>query len=306
MDLKPLPYCYFNSQITELESAKISIMTHALQYATACFEGVRGYYQDGKIHLVKLREHQERLKNSEKILKMETPESVDQQMEIIVDLVKRNQPKSGIYVRPFTYMSDEQIVPRLYDLTPKFACYMFEMGDYLDMSRGMTLMVSSWRKVSDDAMPTHTKASAIYLNAALAKTEAHENGCDDAIVLNSNGKVAEGSANNIFLVSGEKLITPDLSQNGLQGITRLCAIEIARDLGIEIIERGVDRSELYIADGVFLTGTAAQVAWVEKIDGRLIGSGQIHPLAAKIKDIYFAAVTGQEKKYQNWLTIVDV
>lgn len=307
-----LKYVYFKNQITEKENAKISIATHTLQYGTGVFEGIRGYYvnfNDGNqsvINLVKLKEHYKRLLNSAKILGFKPTWRIDELCEITIQLVKKNSPKTGIYIRPFIYQAGEVISPKLSGIELDLAIYIIELGDYLPTDRGLKGIVSSWRRSSDNSLPCRAKINGLYVNSSLAKSEAIMKGVDEAIFLNEDGTVSEVSAANIFIVRDKKLITPPLTANILEGITRDCIINIAKDNMIEVVERPIQRTELYIADEVLAVGTGVQVAWFSEIDGRKIGDGNQGEISKLLQKIYFDAVQGKIDKYKNWLTEVKI
>ena len=283
--------------------AKIGVMTHALNYGTGVFEGIRAYWNEGQdqLYLLKMREHYERLQQSCRIMRMELPHTIDELCEITRQLAEMNGYRQDIYIRPLAFQDEETITPRLHDVSDAFALYMVPMGNYIDVEAGIRVAVSSWRRMDDNMIPPRAKVTGLYVNSALAKTEALENGFDEAIMLTQAGYVSEGSAENIFLLIDNTLVTPSSSQNILMGITRASVIEIAREeLGIETVERPVGRSELYVADEVMLTGTGAQISPVIEIDRRLVGSGDVGPITARLQHIYFDAVRGDHPKYTSW------
>lgn len=295
---------FFRGKIVPFEDANISIMTHAFNYGTAVFEGIRGYWNKGKnqMFLLKLKEHCERLKASSSILKMNLKYSVEDMCKITVDLVKKNDYKEDIYIRPIAYKSSQRIGLGLIGIEDDLCIYLAPFGDYLDISKGIRVCTSTWNRVSDNAVPARAKITGIYINSSLAKAEAIESGFDEAILLSSSGHVAEGSAENIFMVRKGKLITPSVSDDILEGITRASLIELARqEFGIETIERSIDRSELYIADELFFCGTGAQVSPIIEVDRRKIGSGIIGSITAKIQSAYFKAARGDDERYRDWV-----
>jgi len=285
----------------------VSIMTHGLSYGTGCFEGIRGYWNAEKeeLYLFRIREHFERWHRSCQILNFNLPYTVDELIEISRELVRRNEQRENIYLRPFAYKADELIGVRLHDLRDSFVIYSVPMGDYIPIDGGLRCAVSSWRRVDDNMIPARAKVSGAYVNSALAKTEAQLNGFDEAILLTAEGHVSEGSAENIFLVIGGELVTPAPSENILLGITRDTVMKLAqREMGRITRERQVDRTELYIADECFLCGTGAQIAPVIEIDHRKIGNGKIGPVSAEIQRIYFDVVRGRRTEYLDWCTPV--
>ncbi|MCR9140848.1 MAG: branched-chain amino acid transaminase [bacterium] len=297
---------YHQGAYKALSECKVNMATHALQYGTMVFGGVRGYYNEDRknLFLFRLNDHFQRLHRSARIMQMQAPLSAEQMIDIALELARRNQYRKNVYFRPFIYKSALQLSPRLHDVEDDFAMYTIPLNDYLDTSRGMRAAVSSWRRIDDNIIPTRSKASGGYINSALAKSEAVQNGFDEAIFLDTRGFVSEGSAENIFLVRDGALITPHLAASVLEGITRRSIIQIAKDQGIEVIERDVGRTELYIADEVFFCGTGAQLAWVAEIDRREIGDGEIGPITQRLRDIFMRTVNGENDDYRDWLTPV--
>ncbi|AFM13491.1 branched-chain amino acid transaminase [Turneriella parva] len=297
---------WFDGKFVALKDANLNIRTHALQYGTAYFGGMRAYYNEGKknLYLLRLEDHHARLAQSGRILRMHWNMPFSEFRDITVKLLKDGGWRENCYLRPFIYKSELSLSPRLHNVEDKFALYAIPLNDYLDTTRGMRAAVSSWTRLSDNQIPARAKATGGYINSALAKSEALENGFDEAIFLDHRGFVSEGSAENIFLVRGGKLITPGTSSSILEGITRRTVIEIAADLGIETIERDISRTELYVADEVFFTGTGAQIAWIESIDRREIGEGKIGPITEKLRSTFFAYASGELPQYMKWLTPV--
>ncbi|MEM8779991.1 MAG: branched-chain amino acid transaminase, partial [Cyanobacteria bacterium P01_G01_bin.49] len=261
-----LPIAYFENEFVPFEAAKISIATHSLHYGTAAFGGMRGIpdpENSGQILLFRLERHCKRLSQSAKFLNYDLP--FDKLQQIIIDFVKKNKPSQSFYIRPLVYTSGLGIAPRLHKIDKDFFVYGLEMGDYLS-SDGIKCRVSSWYRQEDRSFPLRGKISAAYITSALAKTEAVESGFDEAILMNSQGKVCEATGMNIFIVRNGQLITPGFDQDILEGITRDSILTLAKDLGIPTLERPIDKSELFIADEVFLCGTAAKVAPVKQIE----------------------------------------
>jgi len=298
-------YAFFNGKIVPLAEAKIGVMTHAFNYGTACFEGIRGNWNNDQeqIYLFRPRDHYQRLLNNCRILKLSIPHTVDELCQLTVELIEKNGYREDLYVRPLAYKSSEVVGVRLHDLDDDFLIFVTPFGPYLDITKGITCCVSSWRRIDDNMIPPRAKITGLYVNSALAKTEAADNGFDEAIMLTHEGHVSEGSGENVFLVMDGSLVTPPSSDNILIGITRDTVIKLAKwELGIETIERQIDRSELYIADECFLTGTAAHVTPVLEIDHRKIGNGQVGSITKKLQDLYFNIVQGRNKKYLDWCT----
>jgi len=281
-------------------------MTHSLHYGTAIFEGIRGNWnsEQKQIYLFRLREHYERLYSGCRVLKINLPYSIDELCQITSELVKRCGFQEDVYIRPLAYKSSESLGVRLHNLEDDFLAFVIPWGPYLDMDKARC-GVSSWRRPDDNVIPPQIKITGLYINNALAKTEAVENGFDEAIMLTPDGYVSEGSGENIFLVIDGKLATPASYNNILKGITRDTVIKLAKnELGIETIERPIDRSELYIAEECFLTGTAAHITPVAEIDHRKVGSGEIGEITSKLQKIYSEVIRGNNPKYLDWCTPV--
>jgi branched-chain amino acid aminotransferase len=290
-----------------VERGVISVRTHGFAYGTGCFEGIRGYWneEDQQVYLFHLREHYERLLRSCRTLQMSIPYTVDQLIEISIELVRRNNQREDVYLRPVVYKSEQIIGVRLHDVKDEFILTSEPMGNYVEIT-GLRCGVSSWRRIDDNAIPARAKICGAYVNSAFAKSEALQNGFDEAIMLTHDGHVSEGSAENIFLVENGQLITPAPSENILLGITRATVMKLAqRELGITTQERQIDRTELYSAEEVFLCGTGAQVAPVIEVDRRLIGDGKVGPITSKLQEIYFDVARGKHPAYRDlWCTPV--
>ena len=297
-------YVFINGEYIEASEAKLPVRTHAFLYGTSVFEGIRAYFnqEENQMYAFRVREHYERLLKSAKIMWMNSPYSLDDYCNITKELLKRNNYRQDAYIRPTLYKSAIKVGPTLTDNEDSFLIFTTPFGDYFDNTKGLKLCVSSWRRTSDNAIPPRAKVSGAYANSALIKTDAHEAGFDDAVVLSENGQVTEGSAMNIFLVSNGKLITTTATDDILVGITRSTVIELAKELGIPTEERTIDRTELYLADEVFCCGTRAQIVYVESIDHRVIGNGQIGQITKQIQDLYFDVVKGKVEKYKEWCT----
>jgi branched-chain amino acid aminotransferase len=294
-----LPIAYFRNQYLPFEQANISIATHALHYGTGAFGGLRGIpdpADPNQILLFRLDRHAKRLSSSAKLLNYDLP--AEKIQSTIETFVQKNRPDKSFYIRPFVYTSDLGISPRLHDIEKDFFVYGIELGDYLSPD-GVTCRISSWARQEDRSLPLRGKISGAYITSSLAKTEAVESGFDEAILLNSLGKVSEASGMNIFLVRNGQLIAPGFDQDILEGITRDSILTIARDLGIPIVERPVDKSELFIADEVFLSGTAAKITPVKQIEiYKLPGD---RPITDKIREVLTAVTENREPKYQDWV-----
>jgi len=297
---------FHQGEFKPLKECNVNIMTHALQYGTMVFGGIRGYYNKEKDNVFIFRpyDHFQRLHNSAKIMQMKPPYSIEEMVNILKELVKRNNYKSNIYFRPFIYKSALRLSPSLHDVEDSFSCYTLLLDEYLDTNRGLRVAVSSWRRIDDNIIPTRAKVSGGYANSALAKSEALQNGFDEAIFLDSRGYVSEGSAENIFIVRNGILYTPPNHAALLEGITRRSIIEIAKEENIPFEIRDIARSELYIADEVFFTGTGAQVAWIAEIDRRVIGKGTIGPITKYLKEKFNHIVYGNDPEYSEWIVPV--
>jgi branched-chain amino acid aminotransferase len=299
-------YAFFRKQFIPLSEAKIGLMTNFIHYGTGAFEGIRGNWNEDQkqIYLFRLKEHFERLLNGCKVLKIELPFSVEDLCRQTVELVARSGFKENVYIRPVAYKSTEAMGVRLHNLEADYFSFVMPWGRYLDTDK-CRVGVSSWRRPGGNFASPQSKITGGYINSAFAKTEAHDNGYDEAIVLNEYGRVAEGSGENIFLVIDGKLVTPGIYENILTGITRSSVIEIAKkELGIETIERPVERTELYSAKEAFFTGTAAHIAPIAEVDHRLVGDGEIGPVTRELQALYFDIIVGKNPKYLNWCTPV--
>lgn len=294
-----LSIAYFKGQFVPFAEANISIATHALHYGTGAFGGLRGIpdpQNPNQILLFRLDRHCQRLSSSARFLQYDLPAEKIQQ--VIVDFVLKNQPRTSFYIRPFVYTSDLGIAPRLHKVEKDFFVYGLELGDYLS-PEGVACRVSSWCRQEDRSFPLRGKISGAYITSSLAKTEAVESGFDEAILLNAQGKVSEASGMNIFIVRNGTLITPGPEQDILEGITRDSILTLARDLGIPVIERPIDKSELIIADEVFLSGTAAKITPVRKIENYNLSSDR--PITEKLRHQLTEITEGRNPNYDDWV-----
>ncbi|MBI2597213.1 branched-chain amino acid transaminase [Candidatus Daviesbacteria bacterium] len=295
------PYAFFQEKIVRVEDAKISIMTNALQYGTGIFAGIRGYYNEnnGKpfLSVFRIEDHYTRFLNSLKIIGVSLGYNKEQLIDITLNLLKKNNPHKDTYVRPLAYAGSVNLSPNLTrDNKFDLAIYTIPLGDYLPTNKGLSAKVSSFRRISDNAIPARAKISGAYINSALARKEAADAGFDEAIFLTEDGHVAEGSAENIFIVRNGILITPPVSDEVLEGVTRRTVMEIAKEEDIPVLERSIDRSEIYIADEAFFCGTGVQVVWINNVDGRQLGNGKRGLITAKIQDKYFGIVRAGERQ----------
>ena len=300
-------FAFFGGAIVPIEQAKVSIMTHTFNYGTGCFEGIRAYWNDDEeqLFIFRMPEHYERLHRSSRILLCELPYTVEQLGQITVELLRREGYREDCYIRPLVYKATEGVGVRIHGLEDGFAMFALPFGKYVESEEGCRACVSSWRRLDDNMIPPRAKVIGSYVNSALSKTEAALNGYDEAIVLDEEGHVSEGSAENLFIVRNGMLVTPGETSNILEGITRQTVIELAKEeLGLETVVRPIDRTELYAAEEVFFCGTGVQIAVVAEIDHRPVGTGKIGPVGRKIRDLYFDIVRGKNPKYRHWCTPV--
>lgn len=298
---------FFNDQFVPIEQAKVSVMAHAFNYGTAVFEGIRGYWNAAheQLYVFRLREHSERLLQSGHLLHMKIPYSAADIDGLIIELLRREGYRTNVYIRPLIYKADEIIGVRLHDLQDRLTIFAVPFGRYIEKEEGASVCISSWRRNDDNALPPRAKVSGGYVNSAFIKSDAQLKGFDDAIVLNQDGHVSEGSAQNLFMIRGGKLITTPVTANILEGITRATVLELAQaELGLETQVREIDRTELYLAEELFLCGTGVQIAAVTTVDHYRIGNGMIGPITQQLRDLYFRVVNGEVEKYRGWCTPV--
>jgi branched-chain amino acid aminotransferase len=302
-----MPLAYFNHQFLPLENATVSIATHALNYGTGCFEGIRAYHnaEEDRLYIFRLREHYQRFLRSCAIMRIDPGYSVDEMIDRTLELLQRQDFHEDVYIRPLAFKADPVIKVSLDGISDQFGLFAVPLGDYLPTS-GIHVMVSAWRRVEDNAIPSRAKITGSYVNTALAVTDAHLAGFDDAIFLTEAGHVAEGSAANLFMVRDGKLVTPDISENILEGITRQTVTEIGADLGIATVSRAIDRTELYVADELFLVGTGVQISPITRIDHRSVGDGNVGEWTLKLQQLYNEIVRGMSPAYRHWVTAVEL
>jgi branched-chain amino acid aminotransferase len=300
-------YAFFRGQIVPIGEAKVSIMTHAFNYGTGCFEGIRAYWNEdeGQLYVFRQKEHYERMHRSTRILRIHLPHSVDELCAITLELLRREDYHEDTYIRPLAYKADEIIGVRLHGLTDEFAMFAVPFGRYIEREEGAHVCISSWQRVDDNATPARAKITGAYINSALSKTDAVLSGYDEALVLTTTGHISEGSAENFFMVRDGVLVTPSVTSNILEGITRDTVMTLAREeLHMQTIERSIDRSEIYICEEAFLTGTGVQIAAITQVEHRPIGTGSIGPVVSRLRELYFDAVRGKIPKYRHWCTPV--
>ena len=296
-------HAYFRGSIIPYSEAKIGVLTHALNYGTAVFAGMRGYWnaEEEQLFVFRPLDHFRRFLDSAKIMNMEfdhTPQSLAQ---VIVNLLRIDNYHRDVYIRPLAFKSDEVIGVKLHDLHNELSIVAVPFDRYVANDTDAHVTFSSWRRVDDNAIPARGKISGAYANSALAKTDAVRAGFDEALVLNQDGHVSEGSAMNVFMVRNGSVITPPITDNILEGITRRTVIELVRnELGLPVIERSIDRTEVYLCEEFFMTGTAAQIIAATRVDYRPVGSGVMGPVAVEVRRLFDDAVRGRNPKYRHW------
>jgi len=306
----PQEMAFFRGNIVPISEAKVSVMTHALHYGTAVFEGVRGNWNEAqnKLFVFRMAEHYDRLLQGCRMMLMDIPYSTEDLCNITIELLQSCGYKQDLYIRPLAYKSQELVANlRLQDLDSDFTLMAVPFGAYIDAEGAIDCTTSSWRRIDDTIIPPRVKISGHYVNSILAKTEATLAGFDEAIMLTQDGDVSEGSGENLFMVVNGSIFTPPVADNNLTGITRDSAITLAKDLlGIEVVERRIRRSELYLCDEVFLTGTAAHITPVGSLDRRPIGEGGVGPITTKLRDAYVEVIKGDNPDYIRWCTEVPL
>ncbi|GMR11237.1 MAG: branched-chain amino acid transaminase [Anaerolineae bacterium] len=300
-------YAYFKGEIVPYSEAKVGVLTHALNYGTAAFGGIRGYWNEEQEQLFVFRplDHYERLLSSGKLICSEDTFTTEGLRDITFELLRKEGLTEDCYIRPLLYKADEMIGVRLHDLTDEITIVAVPFRKYVEHDDRAHVTFSSWRRVDDNAMPARGKISGVYVNTALVKTDALRAGFDEALVLNNDGHLAEGSAENVFMLRNGTLVTPPVTDNILEGITRRTVIELAeKELGLEVIERSIDRTEVYLCEELFLTGTAAKITAVTKVDFRDVGTGEMGPITRQLREIYEDIIRGRESKYAHWVEAV--
>ena len=298
---------FFEGKVVPLEEAKISVVTHAFNYGTGVFEGIRGNWnaEQGQLALFRVSDHYERLLRSCAVLNIKLPYSINDFERITLDIVEKTGFQEDIYIRPLAYKSSDVVGLRIHDLADDFLIYVVPFGNYLESDKGIRCTFSSWQRMEDTIIPPSAKITGMYVNNSLAKSEAIWRGYDEAIMLTRDGYVSEGSGENVFLINNGVLHTPAVTDQILEGLTRNTVMTFAREkFGLETVERRILRSEFFVADECFLTGTAAHVTPVLEVDGRPIGTGQIGPVTARLQAKYFDIVRGVDTRYAGWLTPV--
>jgi branched-chain amino acid aminotransferase len=302
-------YAFFEGAIVPIEDAHVSITCNTLHYGIGCFGGLRAFWNEehDELYLFKPHDHFRRLLNSARFLLCELDYTIEQLTDITVELLRKEGWKQNVYIRPIVYKDDGVFRVQLHDSNDKLAIFSQPVGSYIKADGALSVGFSSWRRVDDNAIPARGKVCGTYVNSALAKSEAVLNGYQEALVLNQDGHVSEASAANLFIVRDGVLITPPITDNVLEGITRKAVIQFARDdFGLEVVERSIDRSELYLADEAFFCGTGVGVAAIGEIDHRVVGNGNSWPIAERMLTQYMRVVTGREEKYRSWLTPIHL
>ncbi len=298
---------YFDGAFMPLGGANVNIATHGLHYGTGCFEGVRGYWNEDhqQLYVLKLREHVDRFFRSCRVLRIQPPFTQDEMHSITLEMLRLNNFRCDVYIRPIAFKSARTIKLTLSSLADSFAIFAFPFGLYAHRDGGLNVCVSPWRRIDDNTIPARAKVTGSYINASLATEDAARGGYDEALMLTHNGNLSEASSANVFLVRHGKLITPSVADNILEGITREAVMELARvEMGLEVEERSVGRTEAYIADEVFLTGTGVQIEPIASIDGRPVGTGRPGPVTTQLQALYASAVHNEAARYADWCTPV--
>lgn len=298
---------YFEGNVVPLSEAKIGILTHAFSYGTGCFEGIRAYYNEdhGQLYVFRGLEHYQRLQESAHILLMDLPMSPEALVDKTVELLTGSGIYTDAYIRPMMYKADEIIGVRLHNLRSELYITVQPFGNYIDIDRALNVGVSSWKRLDDNMIPARAKITGSYVNSAFAKSEALMNGFDEAIMLDNNGHVSEGSAENLFMLRNGVVYTPPVTANILEGITRNTIMTLFREeLGLSVVEREIDRTELYVCEELILCGTGAQIAPVGSVDHRKIGDGGVGELGRTLQNLYFEVVRNNVPKYSHWCTPV--
>jgi len=304
MEFKEFNYVWLDDQIVEWNDAKVPVMTHAIHYGTSVIEGIRAYAAKNNLYIFRLADHMKRLHRSAAVYSIPMKHSVNELVDATVEIVKKNQIKSSCYIRPLTFVGFHGIDLNVNEKSPTHtAILVFTFEQYLN-SKGIRACISSWRRISDLSTPPLAKAGGNYINSILATQECKRNGYDEAIMLDKDGNVSEAPGENVFIVRDGRIFTPPVSSSVLEGVTRDSAIKVAKDMGYELVERAIPRTELYLSDEVFLTGTAAEVTPVVSVDDHQIGDGNEGDVTKSIREMYSKIVRAEVKAYMDWLTPV--
>ena len=302
-EVHPNTWIYHDGEFGRYHDIRLGLMTHALHYGTGCFEGIRAYWnaKQEQLHLLQAPAHYDRMRRSANVIRMELPHSTEELVDITIEVLRRNEFKSDTYIRPLLYASSEEIGVRLHNLKHSFFIYAIPFGKYVEIESGIRCMVSSWRRLPDEALPPRAKITGSYAQSALAKSEAVESGFDEAIVLTMDGHVSEGSAENLFMYKDGVFVTPPVTDDILEGVTRTLISELIKEeLGKTVVERSIDRTELYTCEELLLCGTGAQISPVVEVDHRKVGNGRVGEFTQELQNIYFGAVRGESPKHKDW------
>ena len=302
-EVHPNTWVYHDGEFGRYHDVRLGLMTHALHYGTGCFEGIRAYWnaKQEQLHLLQAPAHYDRMRRSANVIRMELPHSTEELVDITIEVLRRNEFKSDTYIRPLLYASSEEIGVRLHNLKHSFFIYAIPFGKYVEIESGIRCMVSSWRRLPDEALPPRAKITGSYAQSALAKSEAVESGFDEAIVLTMDGHVSEGSAENLFMYKNGVFVTPPVTDDILEGVTRTLISELIKEeLGKAVVERSIDRTELYTCEELLLCGTGAQISPVVEVDHRKVGNGRVGEFTQELQNIYFGAVRGESPKHKDW------
>jgi branched-chain amino acid aminotransferase len=300
-------FAFFKGEIVPFEQATVSIMTHAFNYGTGCFEGIRGYWNEDQqqMYILKLKDHYQRLLTSAGALRIKISYSIAELIQITKQLVQKNGYQQDVYIRHLAYKSESKIGLGLHNIEDDFAIFLAPFGEYLDISKGIKVCVSKYRRIASHAMPLGAKLTGTYFNSSLAKAEALDRGFVESITLSHRGNVAEGSGENIFMVKKGVLYTPPLTDDILPGITRLAVMQLARrELKLKVYEKSFKPAALFKADELFFTGTGAQISPITQVEKQKIGKGEAGPITRQLQELYFRCVRGENVQYKNWLTSV--
>lgn len=300
-------YAYFRGKIVPYSEAKVGVLTHGLNYGTAAFGGVRAYWNEvqQQLWLFRPHDHYRRFLNSAKLLCMQFPETPQSLTQITIDLLRTEGYHCDVYVRPLAYKADESIGVRLHNLTDEFSIAALPFNRYVANDTNAHVTISSWRRVDDNVIPARGKISGAYANSAFIKTDAQRAGFDEALVLTNEGHISEGSAENVFMVRDGVLVTPSITENILEGIVRRTVLELAQnELGVPVQERPIDRTEVYLCDELFMSGTAAQITAITQVDHRTVGDGQMGAITSKLRVLFNEVVRGNMPQYRHWNTAV--
>lgn len=306
MQQKP-KYAFFNGEIVPIEDAKVGVMTHAFNYGTGVFAGIRAYWNadEQQLFIFRVVDHFKRLHQSASLLRISIPHTPEELASILTDLLRKENYQTNCYIRPVAYKSTEMIGVRLHDVDDALTIFAIPFGRYVANEEGAHVCFSAWRRIDDNAIPARGKITGAYANSSLIKSDALLAGYDEAFVLNEDGHVSEVSSANLMIVRDGVVITPPIYSNILEGITRRTMMQLLRDeLGIEVVERNIDRTEIYLADEIFMCGTGVQIAAVTKVEHRPVGDGKMGNITQKLRDLYFDVVTGRVEKYRDWLAPV--